>query len=218
MGMFDFNDSMLQPRVVSMTPLGGGGTGGNNQLMQNLLAQLQSSFDAANSAGLAQYKNLLGSVKGTQQSILGKGGTYGKAMGQLNNFGRSAMSDINLNTANQLGAMDQSMVSRGLGNTTLRSNAAQGVNADAQRQKLMLQDQIAAQKSGLFERQAGMQANMGNLMADSILSRQNVGPDMSQYLTLIQQLAQSQPQAASSFGGSGYRSPWDVGPSAGWSR
>jgi|GEM_PF-3593628 len=170
------------------------GVGGN---VNNLIGQFMDAYNKSNQDSLAQYKNLLASVNRTKADV---GGLFRKAFGQLKGYGKSAMQDIADQQVTQTGQAMQDAISRGLSNTSLAMNALRGASLDADKKRLLLRDQIAGQKSNLLTQQAGMNFNLGNLMADSILSRQNQGPDMGLYMQLIQQLAASQ-AGQSSVGG-----------------
>lgn len=85
-----------------------------------------------------------------------------KAMAILDNYGQSARQNIADTTAQQQGAMQQSMIGRGLGNTTVMDAGTRGINYDAGKQNLQLSDQIAQQRVGLqnqFNQQNTGQAN-----------------------------------------------------------
>jgi hypothetical protein len=149
--------------------------GGSGDVLSSLIAQLQGSQDAANKSGLAQYQNLLDSVNNTSNGILGKHGL-------LNTAGQQAIYDTKQNTANSVGAANQSLLSRGLYNSTIAPNVIAGIKDKGQQSINNINEQVAGQK-------AGMTLDLGKLNADAILSKSNQTPDMSMYLKLIQQLA-----------------------------
>jgi hypothetical protein len=178
MGM---NDSLLNSHVLSVKSLagngvvgGGGGGGMNSGLLQQLLQQLQQSQSGANRTNQNQYKQLLASVANTRKGVEGLFGDLGK----------SGMQRIGENEAQQRGQTEQDLMSRGLGNTTIRNTMLGGVSRNAEMERQNLTSGIAGQKLG-----ATMQ--LGQMQGDAILSRMNQGPDMSTYMNLIQQLAQS---------------------------
>jgi hypothetical protein len=175
-GFMSMDDSIFTPHVTSITPLGGSGSGSggggmNSALLSQLLASLQQSQTQANAVNQAQYKQLLASVANTQKGVQG-------LFGDLDKSGRQ---QINLQEAQQKGQTEQDLVSRGLGNTTIRSNMLNGVANNAQMQRQNLASLVAGQKLG-----ATMQ--LGQMQGDAILSRMNQGPDLSTYLGLIQSL------------------------------
>lgn len=153
-----------------------------------LLNNMTSNNDAANAAGLQRYQGLLSSVQDTGNQI---GGLYGQAYNLAGNLGTSGQRQINDARVQNAAATDQNLTSRGLGQTTIRQSAMRGVNDSAQNATQNLNEQVAGMKSGILQNQAGAVANQGNLMANSILSRQDQTIDPSIYASLIQQLMAS---------------------------
>lgn len=195
MGLFD-------SRVVSVTPTGGSSgnspainTKGTSDLLKQLLASLSGQGDAANKAGEAQYADLLKSVGGTKTAV---GGNYADALGLLSGAGTTALADINTNLAQTNARTEQDAISRGIGNTTIRSNLLAGNEAQAQRNRNSVTENVAAQKAGILQNQAGSNLSLGNLEADSILSKRIQAPDQSAYLSLLSQLGQSLGQSGGS--------------------
>lgn len=182
MSMGGSNNSLLSGGIQSM------GGGGNSGLLQSLMQQLQSSTDQANKDSLAQYQNLLRSVSNTSKSVLGPGGMFSQAQGLMANAGQSQMQQLKLQQQHDLGAADQSAVSRGLGNTTIRQGMLNGVNTGAQLAQNNLTEGINTQKAGLLTQEAGAAENLGNLNANAITARQNQAPDMSTYMNLLMAL------------------------------
>ena len=175
--------------------------GYDNALLQNLMKQFQTSTAASNKAGTAQYKNLMKSVKSTSQGVMGSKGTYAQANALLAGFGKSGEADIAENAARQAGNVNQDMISRGLGNTTIRSTMLGGVDRDAQRARTLLADQLTGQRVGLLRNQAGTQMDLGRLSADSILSKQNLPPEQALYLKIMEQLARGTGAGTAATGG-----------------
>jgi hypothetical protein len=186
MSPMSMNDSAFTPHVISMTPTGGGGGGGmggggsfgamggvgGGGMLNQLMSSFQTAGQQQTADSLAQYKALLASVAGTRKSV----------EGQFNSLGQSGLNQIGMDQQNQLGKLNQNLVGRGLGNTTIANTMAGGINRNAMNERTNLQSAIAGQK-------IGAQMNLGQMQGDAILSRQNVGPDMSTYLQLISQLA-----------------------------
>jgi hypothetical protein len=178
--------------IRSVTTIPGAGAGsGFQDMLSKLLAQLQGSSDAANAAGLDQYKNLLGTVDALPGRMAR---LYNQAGAHLDTLGASGMARIADQETQNRGKAEQDLISRGLGNTTIRQNVLGGVSRDAERSRQELGEGLAAQKVGLLERRAGADMDLGRLKADAILSRQNEGPDMGMFLNLIQQLSRTMGQ------------------------
>jgi hypothetical protein len=182
-------------RIVSMKTIGGssglGGKGSSrkqSQLAEDLIAQLTQMQGQANKAGKARYQQLLQQIAQLQQGILGEGGTLAQAEERMAGFGEAGRARLDQDLIRQMAEAEQGLISRGLGNTTVRTSARRGVAEDIERARQALDERVAAQQAGLLERRAGMQADLGRLEADAILSRQDEGPNMGTYLNLIQAL------------------------------
>lgn len=154
--------------------------------LQALLKQLEEQQAAVNQSGLERYQNLLSSVAGTKESVMG---SFGQAQGLAAGMGTTGQAQIAADRTRQMGASEQGLVSRGLGNTTIRAAARRGINSDAERASQDLRERVTGQQAGLLTQQAGAQADMGRLESSAILSRQDIGPPMDLYASLIQSLA-----------------------------
>lgn len=190
--------SMNAGRVVSMH--GGSGGGGSNftgngsaawmQAMGqgggNVGGQLQSMQDQANARSAAQYRNLMRTVKKTnkRQTKLFK-----RAQGLTKGMGKEAIADATMQGEQQQGSAMQGLISRGLGNTTIQDSVSRGINSDTARNIRGIKEGVNSQRAGLYTQQAGAALPMGQFGADSILSRQNNGPNVAQYIQLLQQMA-----------------------------
>lgn len=193
------------PRVVNtrsrgapggMLPTGGSGgaissSSGGGLNIDELLRRLQEEQSNANNAGLARYQSLLETVGGAQTSVLGPGGTLDRADELTQNMGQTARRRIADSTAQQLGSSEQDLTSRGLGNTTIRSNVRQGIQAGAEQANQAVDEQVSTARAGQLQQRAGTQMDFARLMGDSILSRNDQGPDMGMYANLLAQLSQS---------------------------
>lgn len=174
---------------MAMVATSPGASAGGGQTLQDLIAQFGQAQTDANNAGQAQYKNLLNSVAATQSSILGK-------HGYLTNAGNQARADTQTATANSMGQAQQGLINSGLNNSTIRSSTLAGIQNKGQQSLNNIDEAVAGQK-------AGMSMDLGKLNADSILSRQNQGPDMNMYLQLIQHLASMNNSPTKSFSNAG---------------
>lgn len=170
-----------QPRVVSYQTNGGGGGGGiaasgggtatNHVNLQDVIKQLQDQQAKQNTSAEQRYRQVVNQARSLQQQVLGG----------ISNMGQSAMRQIEANRVQQQGATEQNLVSRGLGNTTITASAARGVNADAQRQRQAVQEQVAGQR-------ASFQMQTGTNLIDTMLSRQDDPMNIGLYAQLLQQL------------------------------
>lgn len=153
-----------------------------------LLAQLEAQQKASNTAGMDRYKNLLSSVDATDTESRR---LFDSAMARTGTMGQTGRADIEGNRVARQAEGAQDLIGRGLTNTTITDTTRRGINSDADRQRLALEEGVNNAKTGLLTQRAGANMDMGRLKADSILSRQDVGPDMGMYMQLLQQLAAS---------------------------
>jgi hypothetical protein len=172
----------LTPYIKSITTNGGNN---NSALISQLIASLSQGTSDANKAGMAQYTNLLNAIKGGSKSAMNM---YNQAGKQIANYGASQKGEIEQTRLNERADVTQDMIGKGLGNTTILPTMLGGADTRATKANINLGDSIAGMKSGLLERKAGMQVDLTKLLGDSILSRQNQGPDMGMYLNLLQSL------------------------------
>lgn len=170
--------------------------------IQSLLQQLQEQYTRANTDSLAQYQNLM---RGVNQAGLNIAGTYNDAFKNLEGAGTTAKTDIARNATRQKGAASQDLISRGLGNTTVTATNNRGIEDDAARQTAAVDESVRGQRIGLGINRANSQMGVANLWANSVLSRQNQGPDPSMYANLIQSLAANGGLDGSGGGGGGGR-------------
>lgn len=118
-----------------------------------------------------------------QQQLGGQAGV----MDTIANYGKSARQDLIDQNASRMGDVTQSMIGRGLGNTTVLDSAQRGVNYDTQKGNLQLDDQLAAMKAG-YQNQF-IQQNTGQANAQSNFLERMTGayPQAGLYAQLAQQ-------------------------------
>lgn len=177
------------PRVVSVKSKNQPQAQGQQFDMQALLKQLRSDHSAFNQAGDEQYGNMMSMVQGMNQSIMGPGGMYPQAFNLLSSMGQGEGRRIGQTEQKTLAASDQDLMSRGLGNTTVRDTTRRGIRSDAESARQDLAERTALAKAGMLERSAGTAMNLGQMTGDFMLSRQNVPPDMGAYTALLQSLS-----------------------------
>lgn len=179
----------MPPQIPMTSPLSSlpGNLFGNSQV-SNLLKSLGQYQDQANQANIGQYNNLLSTVRGAGKDIFGPNG-------YLTQLGAQGTNRINENATKALGAGTQNLINRGLYNSSAAGSLARGNAMDKERQLQELNSGIAGQKVGALQQQE-------QLMGNALLSRQNQGPDLSQYMALIQMLMGNKPQTMFSNAGS----------------
>lgn len=193
--------SVTRNNMPSSTPVQSP-TGSNTPFaLDGLLQRLQGSYDESNKAGLDQYKNLMASVGGVNQRVLGAGGLYDQAGAGLTTMGNTARGRIAQGATRAKAESSQDLVSRGLSNTTIGASMNRGIDSDAEFANQGVDEQINNARSGLAISRAGTEGDLGRLTADSILSKRNEGPDQQLYAQLIAQLGRSGGLGSFSSGG-----------------
>ena len=156
------------------------------EILASLSASLQQQQQSFNESSDTRYTALLKQFKGVKKGVNRKQKKAGQAINQIGREGTQRIDDARQQA---LASSQQSLMSRGLGNTTITSSANRGINADAERAQQSLGETLAGQRAGLFQQQAGQTQSLGQLGIDTSLSRRDVAPDMNTYLQLIQQLS-----------------------------
>jgi hypothetical protein len=181
--------SMQPGRVVSHQTKPSAARQQNQQALNSLMQAMQASQQQANQAGLQRYQDLLATIADLQSQVTGEGGTYQSALELIQGTGQSARRRVGEQKVKNLAAAEQDLISRGLGNTTVRSSVQRGIKRDAERSMERIDEQTAQRLSGLLERRAGLETQLGRLKADAILSRSDEGPQLNQYTNLLMALA-----------------------------
>jgi hypothetical protein len=109
---------------------------------------------------LKGFQDTAQQMQGEQQQInSGYGALRQDVRDQLAGYGRSAENDLNAQYAQAQGAAGQSLVSRGLGNSTIADSVQRGLGYDRARAGIDLGDRLTAQRVG-FDASLG-QAGLG---------------------------------------------------------
>lgn len=169
------------PQIQGSLPFGSGGANfdfsGNPA---NLSANYATAYNDALAQNKANYENILSGFQQTaqnqstaQQAIaggytglynnlvdagnrigLGYGALQSGVQGTINNIGASQQQAINDYYRQQQGQATQSLVDRGLGNTTVVNSVQRGIGLDQQKANVALANQMA-------QLSAGYQSNLG---------------------------------------------------------
>ncbi len=159
-----------------------------------LIAQFTASTEKANKANEDRYKELLGQFDALAQQV-GSAGTFGEAQKLIENIGTAARTEI-ADQANRAAAQsDQDLISRGLGNTTVRSAQQRGILGDTSKALAAQSEKEAAAKAGLLTQRAGAELSIGGMRASAIEGRQDVGPDLGMFASLLQAAAANEQPA-----------------------
>lgn len=169
--------------------------------INELIASLKTSQDEANAAGLARFKGLTGRLGNIRKRTLGPGGIFDQQQANQNQLGATAGLQIGDAETQNLASSEQDLISRGLGNTTVRSAVRRGVQSDATRQRGALSESLAAGQNDLLGRRAAADFDIGRFQTDLGLSRQDQGPDQALYLDLIRRITETNAQNNGNTGG-----------------
>ena len=197
------------PRVVrttsrpAPTAISGGSSTSQPYDINSLLKGLQGDYDAANTAGLERYGHLMGQVHEVKNQVLGEGGIFDQQKNLMSGYGETASRDIGERETKALAESEQDLVTRGLGNTTIRGTARRGIRADTEKARGALTENIAGMQAGLLGQRAGAEMDIGRFLADARLSRQDIPPDMGMYANLLQSLGSGGAGTSPFSGGSG---------------
>lgn len=93
---------------------------------------------------------------------------YQQILSSLSGQGAAARRRVDQQATQAGGAADQDLISRGLGNTTIRQSVQRGVASDKELANQSIDEQVAGMRAGVMER------------------RNDEGPDLSMYANLIQ--------------------------------
>lgn len=111
-----------------------------------IIKLLQGQTDAANQANEGRYNQLLGNAA---------------------NFGKTALQQNQASTQQQLAAGQQSLVNRGLGNSTVVDTTRRGILSDSNARTNAIQENVAGMKNNIIE------------------ARTDQAPDLSLYASLL---------------------------------
>jgi hypothetical protein len=136
------------------------------------MESFKSGSGDANSAANAQYRELMDYVTGLERDV----------MGDLAGVGKTEERRIGEDLTKNLASSQQSLMDRGLFNTTIKDTTERGIRSDAENARGDLAERLAMLRSGT-------RMDLGRLRSDSILSRDIQGPDQGMYLNLLTALA-----------------------------
>lgn len=153
---------------------------------ENIIKKFEAAQKESNQANLLRYNQLIEAIQalGARTS-----GTYSDILSSLDTMGTSEKTRIQDQMVNLLSQTEQDLISRGLGNTTIRASAKRGVVSDTQKALTQLAESVAGQKAGIKQNQASADFGVTQMLAGAIEGRNDVGPDLGMYASLLQQAA-----------------------------
>lgn len=158
---------------VPSTQLPGSPPAGSNSL-GDLAKSYQQQTDAANAANNQRYNDILG----------GYDKALGLATSELTGLSQQNKTDTNALYDTRRGSAEQNLISRGLGNTTVRSSIDRGITTDQAAANARINDQNKLQRLGAL---SGLQSDRLGFME----RRNDAPPDISQLAMLAQGVGQS---------------------------
>ena len=163
---------------------------GPTAFQQKILKQLQNAQARANQANLNRYQTALATQRAAAERMRAQFGTARESMAQV---GRAAMEDVNIGAQRSGAQQQQRLIGSGLAGTTITSAVSRGVEADRRRAMGRVEEQRAAGMAGISQQQAGYEMQAGGALTGLMAGRQDVGPDLGMFASLLQQGGQ-QPQ------------------------
>lgn len=151
---------------------------------QAILDTYRQLHQQANAANEQRYQQIIGELQATNSRV---GQTYDDAMGLLSTLGDSERERIDMGKVRQQGQTEQDLISRGLGNTTIRQSALRGVEDDAQRAHQSVTEQVGRQQAGMLQARAGAEERGGQFLGSMMERRTDQAPDMNRLTSLLQQ-------------------------------
>lgn len=180
---------------AASAPTSGGG--GRQYDYQSILDTYQGLLNQANQANEQRYQDILGEHAMNVDKV---GGTYSEMTSLLENLGQQQAERIDISETRDLATSEQDLITRGLGNTTIRGAERRGIKEDASRERRGLSEDVGRQKAAVLGQQAGAEERMGGYLTSFMERRTDQAPDMSQLAALLSQAGAGQGQldAASS--------------------
>lgn len=154
---------------------------------QSLIDDYRKQLADANAANQKRLQQIVGNLDANGNPVDG-------ATGLLGSIGATAKSRVQESSTKAAGVADQDLISRGLGNTTIRSSVQRGIQTDENRAMQDIDNAVAQQKAGVLERVS------------------EPGPDMGLYANLLRGIGSGQGQLA---GQAQYRSGGGAGGAGG---
>lgn len=182
-----------------------------DQAYNNALAMNQSNYNNI----LAGYQQSLATQTTAQQAIsAGYTDLYNNVLDQVKNVGQARANDINAASDRNLARGSQQLIDRGLGNTTVQSSVARGVEADRNARQLDLSESVARMTGDYMSRLGGdrlsnMERNASNVTGQTnrqlewMNSLQAKYPDAGLYASLAQTAAEAN-RPVPSYGGGAF--------------
>lgn len=164
---------------------------------QSLIDQITQGRNDANTANKGRYTE----IKGLLEALIGRSGTtYDEILRNLSTQGREAKFNVGQQAKRSAASAAQDLTNRGLGNTTITSSVNRGIQSDAARARQNIDEGLAAQQAGVRQSRLQSDIQTTGMLSGLIERRNDTGPDLSLYASLLQQAMAA---GAGGVGGSG---------------
>lgn len=145
--------------------------------------------DQANAANEQRYQDILGTIGAERTN---QGTYYDQVANLLEQTGQVDRTRIGQNLQKDLASSEQDLISRGLGNTTIRQGARNDLQDRSELAQQALSEQIANQQATLTQNRAQTDERMTNLLTNVMQARSDTGPNLDTFAQLMMQAAAGQ--------------------------
>jgi len=143
---------------------------------------LQDLTDEANEANETRYQDMLKQLGLTQGQV---GETYDQVFELLATQGDAERQRISSQGSRNRAQSTQSLISRGLGSTTIQDAMQRRIDEEENRSTLALEEMISGQKAGALMSRAGSEERLGSMIASMMESRTDQAPDIGMLMQLM---------------------------------
>ncbi|KKL90651.1 hypothetical protein LCGC14_1902530, partial [marine sediment metagenome] len=140
--------------------------------------------ETANAANEQRYGQIMQTVATTQDKV---GQRYSEIMDFVDTIGGAGMERIGQAGQRAMATADQDLISRGLGQTTVRSAVQRGITEDMSRAEREQAEQTAKQRTDVMKSQVGADERLGMFLAQMQEARTDRGPDAGLMAQLMSQ-------------------------------
>jgi len=155
--------------------------------VDSILQTYRDLHDQAFQANQTRYDDIIGQIGQTSDQV---GGSYDQAFNLTQTIGDAERERIGMGETRALASSEQDLISRGLGQTTIRESARRGVRDDASRARNELQESIARTQAGVVQNRAGSEERLGGMLASFMEKRTDAYPDLGMMAQLLEQYGQ----------------------------
>jgi hypothetical protein len=149
------------------------------------LASLQNQQNSFNVGQEARFARINRRAASTRRRAVA---ANRRALKAAKKIGRAQKREIGRQAVKSKAGSTQSLTSRGLGNTTIVEQQSRAIDEDANRARAEVDEQIAGRQMAIHSQRAGLEESLGRFGVDTLLSRRDQAPNISQTLQLLARL------------------------------